>query len=86
MSQFISEIGKESGERYPGKTLNELVSSLQKYFEIRGRKINFFRDAAFERLRKALDLETKVFARNSIGFKPKQAEGRIPLGKKYFGK
>ena len=85
MSQFISEIRKESGERYPGKTLHELVSSLQKYFEIRGRKIPFFTDAAFETLRKALDLEMKVFARNSIGFKPKQAEGRIPLRKSILG-
>ena len=58
MSQFISEIRKESGERYPRKTLHELVSSLQKYFEIRGRKtVNFFTDAAFEKLIKALDLE-----------------------------
>ena len=74
MSQFISEIRKEKVERYPGKTLHELVSSLQKYFEIRGRKINFFTDAAFEKLGKALDLEMKVSARNSIGLKPKQAE------------
>ena len=62
----ISEIRRESGERYPEKTLHELVSSLQKYFEIRGRKINFFTDAAFEKLRKALDLEMKVSALNSI--------------------
>ena len=40
--------------------LHELVSSLQKYVEIRERKINFFADAAFENLRKALDLEMKV--------------------------
>ena len=51
-----------------------VLSSLQKYFEIRGRKINFFTDAAFEKLGKALDLEMKVSARNSIGSKPKQAE------------
>ena len=47
MSQFISEIRKESGERYPLKTLHELVSSLHKYFEIRGRKINFFYGCRF---------------------------------------
>ena len=51
-----------------------MVSSLQKHFEIRGRKINFFTYGAFEKLRKALDLETKVSARNEIGLKPKQAE------------
>ena len=51
---------------------------------MRGRKTNFFTDAAFETLRKVLDLEMKVFARNSIGFKPKQAEGRIPLGKIFW--
>ena len=42
MSQFISEIRKEIGEGYPGKTLHEWVSSLQKHFDIRGRKTNFF--------------------------------------------
>ena len=47
MSQFISEIRKESGERYPGKTLHELVSSLQKYYEIRGRSITFFAKCRF---------------------------------------
>ena len=38
LCQFIAEVRKDGGERYPVKTLHELVSSLQKYFEMKGRK------------------------------------------------
>ena len=41
LCQFI-EVRKDGGERYPAKTLHELVSSLQKYFEMKGRKVSFF--------------------------------------------
>ena len=30
LCQFIAEVRKDGGERYPAKTLHELVSSLQK--------------------------------------------------------
>ena len=66
MSQVISEIRKESGERYPGKTLHELASSLQNTSRLEEEKLTYFTDAAFEKLRKALDLEMKVSARNGI--------------------
>ena len=42
-SQFIAEVRKDGGERYPGKTLYEIISSLQKYLELNGRSVNFFR-------------------------------------------
>ena len=32
LCQFIAEVRKDGGERYPAKTLHELVSSLKKYF------------------------------------------------------
>ena len=44
LCQFIAEVRKDGGERYPAKTLHELVSSLQKYFEMKGRKVSFFSD------------------------------------------
>ena len=34
LSQFIAEVRKDGGERYPGKTLCEIISSFQKYLEI----------------------------------------------------
>ena len=34
LSQFIAEVRKDGGERYPGKTLCEILSSFQKYLEI----------------------------------------------------
>ena len=39
LCQFIAEVRKHGGERYPAKTLHELVSNLQKYFEMKGRKL-----------------------------------------------
>ena len=41
LCQFIAEVRKDGGECYPAKTLHELVSSLQKYFEMKGRKVSF---------------------------------------------
>ena len=39
--QFIAEVRKDGGERCPAKTLYELVSSLQKYFEKNSGKLVF---------------------------------------------
>ena len=73
LCQFIAEVRKDGGERYPGKTLHELVSSLQKYFEMKGRKVSFFSDEIFEKLRKSLDIEMKISAQKKLGLKPRQA-------------
>ena len=51
----------------------ELVSSLQKYFEMKGRKVSFFSDEIFEKLRKSLDIEMKISAQKKLGLKPRQA-------------
>jgi hypothetical protein len=71
--QFIGEVRKEGGERYPGKTLHEIVSRLQKYLEMKGRKVQFFAGVEFEKLRKSLDIEMKMSSQNKLGLKPKQA-------------
>ena len=75
LCQFIAEviIRKDGEERYPAKTLHELVSSLQKYFEIKGGKVSFFSDEIFEKLRKSLDIEMKISAQKKLGLKPRQA-------------
>ncbi len=36
LSQFMAELRKDGGVRYPGKTLHEIISSLQKYLELKG--------------------------------------------------
>ena len=41
LCQFIAEVRKDGGERYPAKTFHELVSSLQKYFEMKDSKVSF---------------------------------------------
>ena len=73
LCQFIAEVRKDGGERYPAKTLHELVSSLQKYFEMKGRKVSFFSDEIFEKLRKSLDIEMKISAQKKLGLKSRQA-------------
>ena len=73
LCQFIAEVRKDGGERHPAKTLHELVSSLQKYFEMKGRKVSFFSDEIFEKLRTSLDIETKISAQKKLGLKPRQA-------------
>ena len=73
LCQFIAEVRKDGGERYPAKTLHELVSSLQKYFEMKGRKVSFFSDEIFEKLRKSVDIEMKISAQKKLGLKPWQA-------------
>ena len=60
LSQFIGEVQKQDGTPYPGKTLHELICSSQKYFELKGRKVNFFSNEFFEKLRKSLEVEMKL--------------------------
>ena len=55
LSQFIAEVRKENAGRYPRKTLHELMISLQKYFELKGRKVNFYSSRESEKLRKSVD-------------------------------
>ena len=74
LSQFIAEVRKEGGERYPAKTLHEIVSSLQKYLEMKGRVVQFFSGEAYEKLRKSLDIEMKTSTNNNLGLHPKQAQ------------
>ena len=56
LSQFIGEVRKQDGTRCPGKTLHELISRSQKYFELKGRKVIFFSNEFFEKLRKSLEV------------------------------
>ena len=56
LSQFIGEVQKQDGTRCPGKTLHGLISRSQKYFELKGGKVNFFSNEFFEKLRKSLEV------------------------------
>lgn len=64
LSQFVAEVRKEGDERYPGKTLHEIVSSFQKYLEMKERKVNLFSGLAFQKLIKSLDIEMKFSTQN----------------------
>jgi hypothetical protein len=75
LSQFMAEVRKDGGVRYPGKTLHEIISSLQRYLELKGQSVNIFSGLEFEKLRKSLDVEMKCSAKdNPQSLRPKQAE------------
>jgi len=40
---------------------------------MKGRKVSFFSDEIFEKLRKSLDIEMKISAQKKLGLKPRQA-------------
>jgi len=71
LSQFIGEVRKDQGERYPPKTV---LSSVQNYIELKGKKVGFFSGREFEKLRKSSDVEMKSSARRNLGLNRKQAE------------
>ena len=58
LSLFIREVRTQSNaERYPGKTLCELVTSLQKYMYIHGRDVKLLTEPQFKLLQLSLDHE-----------------------------
>ena len=70
LSCFIREVRKGSGERYPGKTLLEIITSLQKYLEISGKKMSLVSG----KIKYALDLEMQASAKLGLGMISKKAE------------
>ena len=54
--------------------MHELISSVQKYIELKGRKVNYFSGREFEKLRKSLDVEMKSSATRYLGLNRMQGE------------
>ena len=59
LSLFIKEARKQDGDRYPGKTLCELVTSIQKYLELNGINIKLLKASEFKLLNFALTMRCK---------------------------
>ena len=67
LAMFIREVRKQTGERYPGRTLCEIVTSLQKYMELNGQNVKFISDPKFKTLQTALDVEMKCSTSQGLG-------------------
>ncbi|KAK3706539.1 hypothetical protein QZH41_013031 [Actinostola sp. cb2023] len=62
ISKFLQEVCNKKGERYPAKTLYQIVASLKRYLESRGRSdVNMMNKSneSFSYLRQVLDAEMK---------------------------
>ena len=38
LARFVAEVKKEDGQEYPGKTLYEILSSIQMYLHVQGKR------------------------------------------------
>ena len=72
---FVSEVTKsKGGVPYPGKTLYELVVSIQKYLNVNNKRWKLVDGEDFQTLRTVLDNVIKERTRQNIGTTVKQAE------------
>ena len=74
IGMFVQQVRKRNGELYPGKTLYELVVSLQKHLEINQRHLSLIDRSDFPSIYYALDVSMKNSAKSGIGLTTKQAE------------
>ena len=74
ISRFIQEIRKQDGSEYPGKSLRELVLSIQMHLEKLDIKYQFLDDPDFKQIRNTLDNVMKEMASRGIGTRSKQAQ------------
>ena len=77
MCNFIPEVTKLDGSDYPGKTLYEMVTSIQKYLHQNNKFWKLLDDSEFRDVRTVLDNVMKERADDNIGLVKKQA-GFIP--------
>ena len=74
LCRFIPEVTKCSGDDYPGKTLYELVVSIQKYLNQNNLAWKIIDDPEFIDVKTVLDNIMKERARDNVGLIKKQAE------------
>ena len=81
ISQFIHETRKKNGDRYPPRTLVNIIAGLQSMINeniIDGsKKVNFFRGDAFAKITSSLDAAMKISTKNGLGLSKKPAEVMI---------
>ena len=76
LARFVAEVRKEDGQEYPGKTLYEILSSIQMYLRVQcKRNITLIdkKGCTFRNLNSALNFLMKERARQGIGVDVNQA-------------
>ena len=73
LSNFTGQVRKRDGSRYPGKTIHEIITSLQKYFQIQGKNVRLIDVNKFPTLYYALDVAMKQSATAGIGMDTRKA-------------
>lgn len=74
LAVFMHEERKQDGTRYPGKTLFELITSLQKVFELEGKVVHLLKDEHFKSVKLALDMEMQISAKGGLGMRERSAD------------
>lgn len=74
LPRFLSEVKKMNGEDYPGKTLYELLLSIQMHMETVGGSFKLIDDPEFIKVKNTLDTLMKQRASLGIGTTVKKAE------------
>ena len=72
LCRFICEVRKTDGAEYPGKTCYEIVTSIQKYFEMNGKCFKLLSDKDFKQFQLTLDSEMKGKACEGVNKPVKQ--------------
>ena len=71
--QFLAEVRKIDGSEYPGKTLYQLVVSIQTHINTKGKKWKLIDNVMLGKLRTVLDNLMKERAKANIGTVKRQA-------------
>ena len=75
LSMFVQEARKKDGSPYPGKTLMEMICSLQKHLELKCVHVKFLQDKVnFSKLQHSLDVKMKEVTAQGIGVFPDQVD------------
>ena len=74
MIRFIPEVTKKTGEAYPGRTLYQLCSSIQKYLNVNKIPWRLVKGNDFQEMQIVLDNVMKERAEANIGMVKRQAE------------
>ena len=90
LARFVAEVRKEDGQEYPGKTLYEILSSIQMYLRVQCKRNITLIDkkgclgCTFRNLNSALNFVMKERARQGIGVDVNQANLRTQEQENYL--
>ena len=74
LANFIREVRNRKGQNYNGDTKYQIITSLQKYFEIHGRQLKLINVKEMPTLYYSLDVAMKESNNEGLGMTTKRAE------------